>query len=91
MERYCSWCEVKHEFCDCCHIGIGNRHEVASYSSPVGDYKLCDWCLRKLRERGCLEIHKLEKRSREVIVYLLPDGQVEEVDIGKVSGGFIAP
>ncbi len=71
--QYCKLCKKKHDFCDCCHIGIGQKH-LEDYKKKVGDHILCGTCYGKLLKKGRIRLDPLGKTTP----YLLANGKIRE-------------
>ena len=70
IDGICTVCRSKQ--CSSCGIMFGKWFvEQAGYK--VGDYTLCSFCYKKLKQDGKREV----QRTAQVIVSVLPDGHTE--------------
>ena len=70
IDGICTVCRSKQ--CSSCGIMVGKWFvEQAGYK--VGDYTLCGFCYKKLKQDGKREV----QRTEQVIVSVLPDGHTE--------------
>ena len=68
------------ERCDSCLICTGAQEETELYR--VGKHFICGWCLKRLQERGRIEVDTQGQggrkyiRGKETALYLHPDGSI---------------